>query len=286
MPRKKEALTLSVPPGTREQLENIARNLKIFWGKEPSVSGLIVAIAQQQFAVSEPFAFDSTQVAALTQAIRLLQESGNVGEAKIISSLLLERGNLDSHTRQSLMQQVSQQNEAWRIIVQQMWQNHQPFNLLYGNAQEEDLVFTVRFADISFEERGFYLNIWCDETDDIKNPDFPQLIHNRCLRLDRIKGIVPVNGQWRHEGLDYLEVYLHFYKGMVKAYESKADSVNKDISNEVLNNLRQVVRKVPNPFWLIREVLRYGEDCVVVSPEDVRDRLKQKLKTICNLYNI
>ncbi|NJK69006.1 MAG: hypothetical protein HC941_22970, partial [Microcoleus sp. SU_5_3] len=36
---KKEALTLSVPPETKEQLEAIALRLGIFWGKSPSVSG-------------------------------------------------------------------------------------------------------------------------------------------------------------------------------------------------------------------------------------------------------
>ena len=46
MPRKKETITLSIPPGTKEQLEAIARQLNITWGKEPSISGLIVAIAQ------------------------------------------------------------------------------------------------------------------------------------------------------------------------------------------------------------------------------------------------
>jgi predicted DNA-binding transcriptional regulator YafY len=53
-----------------------------------------------------------------------------------------------------------------------------------------------------------------------------------------------------------------------------------------MGDIRQVERKVANPFWLIREVLRYGEDCVIVSPENVRDRLKQKLLTLCDLYGI
>ncbi|MBD0266390.1 MAG: transcriptional regulator, partial [Tolypothrix sp. Co-bin9] len=48
MPRKKETLTLSVPPGTKDQLEALARRLNILWGKDPSISGLLVAIAQQK----------------------------------------------------------------------------------------------------------------------------------------------------------------------------------------------------------------------------------------------
>jgi predicted DNA-binding transcriptional regulator YafY len=73
---------------------------------------------------------------------------------------------------------------------------------------------------------------------------------------------------------------------MVKAYESR----NADISNEVLvvreEKVRQVVRRVSNPFWLVREVLRYGGDCVVVSPENVREQVKQKLRLQCQQYDI
>jgi predicted DNA-binding transcriptional regulator YafY len=282
MSRKKETLTLSVPPGTKEQLEALARRLNILWGKDPSVSGLLVAIAQQKPEARQLFTLTSTQVAALQQATKLLIDSGYIGEAQTLLELLLQQGNLESPLRQSLQQLVNQPSEAWRIQVDQYINNQQPFRLLYGNAQEQELAFTVRYAEISFEEKRFYLEIWCEETEDIKNTAFPELIHNRCLRLDRIKAIEPIDVRWRIEGLDFLKVYLHFYRGMVRAYEPRA----KDISNEVVGELRQVVRRVSNPFWLEREVLRYGGDCVVMSPESVRDRVKQKLRTLCHLYDI
>lgn len=286
MPRKKETITLSIPPGTREKLEEIARNLGIFWGKSPSISGLLVAIAQKQFEVGEPFSLASAQEAALIQSIRLLNDSGYVGEAQTLSSLLLERGNLDSAMRQSVMKQISQPNEAWRIIVEQHRKNKQPFQILYINNQKEELVFTVRYAETSFEEKGFYLNIWCDETEDIKNTQYPELIHNRCLSFSSIQTILPMNGQWRDEGLDYFKVYLHFLKGMVKAYKPKASSVNKDISSEEVGNIRKVVRKVANPFWLIREVFRYGKDCVIISPDKVRSQFRENLKSLCQNYDL
>ncbi|MFP5269743.1 helix-turn-helix transcriptional regulator [Coleofasciculus sp.] len=282
MPRKKETLTLSIPPGTKEQLEAIARRLNILWGKEPSVSGLIVAIAQQQVEVGQSLNLNSTHVAALQQATKVLIDSGYIGEAHTLLSLLLEQGNLENPVRQSLQQLASQPSEAWRIRVDQHINHQQPFRLLYYNAQEQELEFTVRYAEISFEEKRFYLEIWCEETEDLKNTSFPELIHNRCLRLDRIKAIEPIEGQWHSEGLDHLKVYLHFYRGMVKAYEPRA----KDISNEVVGEVRQVIRRVSNPFWLEREVLRYGGDCVVMSPENVRERVKQKLHTLCHLYDI
>jgi predicted DNA-binding transcriptional regulator YafY len=282
MPRKKEALTLSVPPGTKEQLEALASRLNILWGKKPSPSGLIVAIAQQQLEVGKPFTLAPDQVKALQQAIKILHDSGQIAEAQTLIGLLLERGNLEAPQRQLLMQQANQFAEAWRIIVDQHRNNQQPFILLYRNNQDQDLEYTVRYSEIGFEEKRFYLNIWCEETEDIKDTDFPELIHNRCLRLDRIKAILPTSGKWRQEGLDYLKVYLHFSRGMIKAYEPRA----KDISTEVVGEVRQVVRLVSNPFWLVREVLRYGGDCVVVSPESVREQVKQKLRIQCQQYDL
>jgi predicted DNA-binding transcriptional regulator YafY len=286
MPRKKETLTLSVPPGTKEQLEVIARRLNIFWGKSPSPSGLIAVIAQQAVEVGKPFTLDSVQVKALQQATKILSDSGQIAEAQTLIGLLLERGNLEPPQRQLFLQQASQLTEAWRIIIDQHRNNQQPFLLLYRDAQDQELEYTVRYAEISFEEKRFYLNIWCEETEDIKDTNFPELIHNRCLRLDRIKAIIPTGGQWRDEGLDFLEVYLHFKRGMVKAYEPR----NADISDEALvvreEKVRQVVRRVSNPFWLEREVLRYGGDCVVVSPDSVREQVKQKLRLQCQQYDL
>ncbi|MGL4377223.1 MAG: WYL domain-containing protein, partial [Microcoleaceae cyanobacterium] len=108
------------------------------------------------------------------------------------------------------------------------------------------------------------------------------LIHNRCLRFDRIKSIVPIEGHWRKEGLNTVQVYLHFYGGMVKAYESKP----KDIRNEVIGEVRQVVRAISNPFWLIREIFRYGKDCEIVSPDNVRQHFQRELKAMRDRYQI
>ena len=284
MVRKKETITLSIPSGTKEQLESIALRLGIKWGKSPSVSGLLVAIAQQQLAVGEPFALNPTQVAALQQSIRLLIDSGYVEQAQALSKLLLDRGNLEAPLRQSLLQQVIQPTVAWRIQAEEYINEKQPFLVLYRNPKGENLAYTVRYAEISPEEKRFYLEIWCEETDDIKNPDYPELIHNRCLRFDRIQSIVKTDGLWRDEGLDFLEVHLHFYRGMVNpnAYEPRS----RDISDRVVGDVRQVVRRVSNPFWLIREVSRYWEDCVIVSPLKLRDRFQQKLIALCRQYNL
>lgn len=284
MPRKKETITLSIPPGTKEQLEAIARRLNILWGKEPSVSGLIVAIAQQSVEVGQPFTLNSNQVKALQQAIKALNDAGHVGEAQTVLALLIDKGKLEAPLRQSLLQQVSQPaHQGWRILIEDLINKEQPFHLVYRNSQNQQLEFTVRYAEIPFYEKRFYLQVWCVETADVENdiPDLPELWHNRCLRFDRILSVLPISGEWRGQ-LDSIEVYLQFRGWMAKAYEPK----NDDIENEVIGNVRNVVRRVANPFWLVREVSRYWEDCVILSPDSLRDRLKQKLRSLCHLYDI
>ncbi|MBD2563831.1 MULTISPECIES: transcriptional regulator [Nostoc] len=283
MSRKKETITLSIPPGTKEQLEAIARRMNISWGKEPSISGLIVAIAQQSVEVGKPFILDSNQVNALQQAIKALSDAGQIGQAQTILTLLLERGNLDAAIRQSLLKQASKLVQAWRSQIDEYRQNKQPFYLLYENSQGQELQYTVRYAEPRFFDKRFYLMIWCEETEDVENliPDLPELWHNRNLIFDKIRSIVPASGEWR-DGLDHIKVYLHFRGWMVKSYQRRED----DLEDETIGDVRQVVRRVVNDFWLIREVARYWEDCVIVSPESLRDRLKQKLFTLCQLYDV
>ena len=284
MPRKKETITLSIPPGTKEQLEAIARRLNIHWGKDPSVSGLIVAIAQQAVEVGKPFILDSNQVNALQQAIKALNDAGRVGEAQTVLALLLDRGNMAASLRQSLMKQLNQPTQLWRNQIEEQVKKQQPFQILYHDSQEKDLDYTVRYAEVRFFDNRFYLLIWCEETQDVENdiPDLPELWHNRCLRFDRIQSIVPISGNWRGE-LDHIVVYLHFRGWLKKAYQRRP---GEDLEDEIVGEVRQVVRKVVNHFWLIREVLRYWDECVIVAPDSMRQRIQEKLYQLCDLYDI
>ncbi len=277
MPRKKETLTLSVPPGTKEKLEEIALRLNIKWGDNPSASGLVAAIALGQLEVGQPFTLNANQIKALQQATKVLVDSGLIEDAQTILELLVDRGNLETPLRQALLEQVSQQAEAWRLYVDQQIARKQPFHVIYGNSQGQEMEYTAHYAELCFYEKRYYLQIWCDQTED--SQDLPGLRHNRCLRLDRIKKILPKSGEWRG-CLDSTEVYLHFKKGLVKAYEPKPD----DLKDEFLGEIRQVVRRVVNPFWLIREVFRYGPDCEIVAPDAVRQRFKQEVTKLYQLY--
>ena len=132
-------------------------------------------------------------------------------------------------------------------------------------------------------ERRHYLECWCEETEG--NQDLPELQHNWTLRLDRIPeaAIIPIRGTWRSQ-LDTLDVELHLLKGLAFAYEAKPI----DVSNEWLRDrhppVRRVIRRISNTFWFFRDILRYGEDCLIVSPNAVQERFQQKLQTLYHAY--
>lgn len=75
---------------------------------------------------------------------------------------------------------------------------------------------------------------------------------------------------------------LQFTGWLAKAYQVKEE----DLEHQLRGDLLHVVWRVVNPFWLIQEVSRYWEDCVIVTSDSIRDRVKQKLKTLCQNYDI
>jgi predicted DNA-binding transcriptional regulator YafY len=282
MSRNKEVITLTIPPGSREKLETIAANLGIFWGKSPSPSGLISAIAENKLEVGAPFTLNQERIKAILAATQALIDVGNLDAAQTLLKLLLERSNLEPSLRQKAISQVSEPlREGWRILIDKYIENKQPFKLIYRDSQARDLEYTVRFAQIDFHEKRYFLNIWCEESDDLEALDFPELIHNRCLRLDRIRGILDLEGQWR-DRLDYLRVELQFLGTMVKAYEPRLE----DISDRREGEFRIVERTIFNPFWLIREILNYGNNCLVLNPINLRRKVYQELKNTISLYEV
>jgi predicted DNA-binding transcriptional regulator YafY len=278
MPRKKETITLSVPPGTKQQLEAIADRLRVYWGTKPSPSGLITKIAQQEFEVNQPFRLSPTQVIALRQSVRDLIDAGHINEAQSVLTLLIDRAQLETPLRQDLMRQVSQPLEGWRPHIDQLINNQQSFQLVYQNSQSTILEFTVRYAEVIFYEKRQYLEVWCEETADSTN--LPDLLHNRCLRFDRIQAVLPLKQEWRGH-FDSINAIFHLTGWLRNAYEAKPN----DIGDEPLENARQITRRIINPFWFFREILPYGDDCELISPPSLRQQFQAKIQAIHTRYS-
>ena len=284
MSSKKEALTLSLLPGTKAKLEEIARKNGFFWGKSPSPSALVNAIASKELQVGKPFSLNDNQVKAFRQAIATFIDNGDTAGAEIVARHLLDKAQLEFELKKELIKLVNKHLDKWRLIVEEYINRQQPFELLYKNSQGQELIFNVYFAQIDPHEKRLYLNIWCKETEDVSIQNkqyFPELLHNRCLRFDRIQGIIPKSGTWR-ESLDYIEVHLQLTGWMIKAYKPRTE----DIGDEISNNIRNITRRVFNPFGLIREIKGYGEHCIIVKPDGLRSYFRQELIKMCQLYDI
>jgi hypothetical protein len=283
--RKGRSITLSLEESDKAQLEAIALEFGMTWGDDPNVSRLIKAIARRQLLVLSNTDWSRDRIHALNRARTALVDIGEIEMAVAIAQLLLERSELTIPLRAELDQFVERPASPWRVEIERYIRRQHCFQLTYQDAAERLWTFTIRYAQIVTYEDRQYLDCWCEET--TGNRDLPALSHNWCLRLDRIPeetAIATIKGRW-YAGFDALLVELHLLHGLAAAYRTK---VNADEVNELLSAqppVRRVVRRVTNTFWFFREVLRYGEDCVIVSPEEVRDRFKQKVQALSTLYN-
>lgn len=280
MTRKGKSITLSLAENDKAQLEAIALELGMKWGDDPNISRLVKAIARRQLVVAPNHDWTIDRINALNRARLALVDAGQLDMAVAIAELLQERSELSIPLRHELGQFVSKPAAFWRLEIDRYIRRQHPFQLSYQDAAERIWNFTIRYAAITNHEKRQYLDCWCEQTEG--NRDLPDLAHNWCLRLDRIPeaAISPINGRWR-SSLDVLDVELHLLRGLAFAYQAKPN----DLVNEWMDQPQlRVVRRVTNTFWFFREILVYGEDCVVVSPAAVRDRFRQKVQALFNQY--
>lgn len=285
MGRKGQSITLSVSEQDKAQLEAIAREQGMLWGDRPNISRLMEAIAHRELLIGRNNDWSETRIKALQQSVQALIDAGHPDSAGIIIQLLLERSELPVLLRSEFEHALTTPLAPWRLEVNRYIRLQTPFQLTYQDAAERAWRFTIRHAKIVPYERRQYLECWCEETEG--NRELPGLQHNWTLRLDRISdaALSPVSGQW-HSNLDDFEIEIHLLRGLAFAYESKTSDIQNDWLNDRDPPVRRIVRKVSNTFWFFREVFRYGEDCVIVSPEAVKTRFRQKLQFLCESYGL
>ncbi|MDX2239446.1 MAG: WYL domain-containing protein [Leptolyngbyaceae cyanobacterium bins.302] len=285
MGRRGQSITLSISNKDKEQLEQIAIEQGMLWGDRPNISRLVEAIARRELLIGRNHDWSEERIRALLQAMRSLIDMGQMDEAHSLASLLLERSELAIPLRNEIESLIAVPIVPWRLEIDQYIRRQIPFQLTYRDAADRPWSFTIRHARITTYERRQYLECWCDETEG--NQDLPELQHNWTLRLDRIPeaALNTVRGKWRPD-LDYLEVEMHLLKGLAFAYEAKTTDTHNEWLSDRHPPVRHVIRHVSNTFWFFREVFRYGEDCIIVSPKPVQERFKQKLHALCKAYDL
>lgn len=284
MSRKGQSITLSLKEQDKAELEKLACELGMMWGDRPNISKLIEAIARRKFLIAPNNDWTEPRIKALVKAVRALSDAGHIEDAQVIANLLLERSELSSPLRKEIERFQENLPPAWRFEIEGYIRRQQPFQLSYQDAAERLWSFTVRYAQMTHHEERKYLDCWCEQT--TGNQDVEELQHNWSLRLDRITDatISPISGNWLSK-LDEILVEMHLLHGLAFAYQAKSE----DVTNEWLpdrERVRRVVRRVSSTFWFIREVLRYAPDCVIVSPQSVRQRFKDKLIALYQHYQL
>ncbi|MCY6494425.1 helix-turn-helix transcriptional regulator [Leptolyngbya sp. GGD] len=286
MARKGQSITLAISDRNKAELERLALELGMTWGDRANISKLVEAIARRQLTIAPNHDWKIERINALNQARSALVDAGKIEDAVAIAQLLIERSELTIPLRVELEQFIAKPVQPWRLQLERYIRQQQPFQLSYQDAAERVWQFTIRYAVIASHEDRQYLDCWCEETEEAQG--LGELQHNRSLRLDRITdaAISRADGQWRSSGLATILVELHLFRGLAFAYRSKSaiDIVNE--WHEELPRVRRVVRQVSSTFWLIREILRYGQDCEVVAPESVRELMKQEILGMCDRYGI
>ncbi|GCL42578.1 WYL domain-containing protein [Dolichospermum planctonicum] len=284
MSRKGQSITLSVSERDKAQLEVIALQFGMKWGDDPNISKLIKAIAQHELIVSKNNDWQDSRIRALHRCITALTDIGQNEQAEIIANLLLARSELSVPLRKEIEGFLNNSRPSWRLQIDHYILRQQPFQLAYQDAAERVVNFTVRYAKITPYEKRQYLDCWCEETEG--NSDIPELQHNWCFRLDRINeaAVTEITGQW-HSNLDQIDVEMHILNKLAFAYQPKPeDKIVEWIPDQP--QVKKVIRRISNTFWFIREIMQYSSECIVVSPEDVRSRIKGNLIKLCQNYDL
>lgn len=283
MVRKRSSVNLSISEHEKAQLEQIALEFGQTWGDNPNVSKLIKAIARGTLRLAANHDWSRDRIDTLNHALNLLKDAGQREDALELAHLLLERSELNQPLRHEIQAWVDQPRQPWRIDLDRYLLQQHPFKLAYQDAAGRIWNFTVRHAKLERHEDRQYLDCWCDETEG--NQDIEALHHNWSLRLDRIPDeaiISPAAGLW-HPELSHIQVTFHLLHGLAFGYRTKTGA---DLLNEWLPvvQARQIKRRIHNTFWFFREIRRYGADCVLIGPEDVRNRFTQDISTLFRTY--
>jgi vacuolar-type H+-ATPase subunit F/Vma7 len=256
----------------REPLEELAKAHGYWWGKRGNVKAFLKAIASQ----------DKHCILLSESEYRRLKDLSLEWNHDEIRDLIVAIAN------QTLQITGHRENANIEEKVLDFIDHSQPFRLAYVDASARAWEFNIYHARRIRREaiNGswlHYLEVWAQETEG--NLDIPELQHNWSLRFDRIKDavVVPIEGKWR-KSLDTVEVEFLLTGSLAYAYWSNEDDVMDMGKPTQAGGHRSVKRAVSNTFWLIREVLTYGKDCLIVSPDPVKEKLVRELQQMQQQY--
>ncbi len=284
MSRKGQSITLSLRESDKAELENLALEFGCTWGDRPNISKLVESIARRQLIIAPNNDWTNERIKALETARKGLIDLGKTDEAKQIAQLLKSRSELTLPFREEIETFLKNPLPAWRQQVDNLIHRQQPFRLSYQDAKEDLWSYTVLHARVVPIEKRQYLMCRAEESEG--NQDVEGLRHNWTFRLDKIQeaAVVSIDKPWLDD-LERIAVEFHLLDRLAFAYERKTEDIFvSELEGEP--PVRKVVRNISGTFWFFREITRYGKDCEIISPPEVRSRFKENLKSLCQAYDL
>lgn len=288
MTRKNQAITLSIKAGEKKALENLALEFGKTWGEKPNISKLIEAIAKKELRIAPNHRWSYERIETLEKARKLLLDQGLIPEAEEIARILQERSDreLTIQFRQEIEKFLEKPKPLWRKKIEHFIHCQQSFKLIYQDASERQWNFTVLHGELRTIEKHQYLVCTCEETEG--NQDLPELQHNWGLRLDRIQEAVvtDIKLPWKTY-LDSIEVQFKVYRRLAFNYAKEEPKIDDLLVGEIEGDPAQrlITRQVWSSFWFFREIAKYWENCEIISPQNLREEFKEKLRSLGQLYS-
>ncbi|NJO93418.1 MAG: WYL domain-containing protein [Hydrococcus sp. RM1_1_31] len=282
MSRKSQSITLSISDRDKAALEALAEQFGMSWGENPNISKLVKAIANHKLLLAPNHDWSQERIKVLDIARKALIDLGKISEAREIAQITKERSELTIPFRAEIEHFLNNPQPAWRQQIDNFIHRNQPFRLSYRDAADRFWQYTVLHAQIIQIEKRLYLVCRTEELEG--NQEVEGLRHNWSLLLERISeaAVVAIDKPWEDD-LERLRVELHLRGGLAFAYQGKPD----DLEISAIEGdppTRRVARNIFSTFWFFREIAAYWEDCTIISPDSVRNKLREKVSLLYRQY--
>jgi predicted DNA-binding transcriptional regulator YafY len=154
-------------------------------------------------------------------------------------------------------------------LIEKYCNQNKDIMLIYNSPNSGEKEIYIKAEKLTLENGSFY--VWG------YNYELNQTLY---LRLDRIKSIKVVNIREKNKNNISFEVKYKLTGSSAFSFvPSKSDNIlNKNDAGLVIQS------KVVNKFKFIQDVLSYGPDCTVISPENIRKEVISRLKLMSEAY--
>ncbi|PZO47429.1 MAG: hypothetical protein DCF15_19035 [Phormidesmis priestleyi] len=263
MPRKTYSVSFSSDKQA-DAFDAIAQKLRL------NRSALVQAIADGEYGIV-PLSTEAQ--AALIAAVVALQNEASEHTAALIE--LLQKLPLTQPLQETL-NSLDNRDASWVGQAKVFIAQKKPFKLVYHGKER-----LIRYAEVVHRDNREYLHCWVDEPG--QQPDLPELSHNRLFFVGETAQLKPSKAQWQSEGLDSIVVQFR----VSFTYRPKAEDQQIQEVEAVSvdgQSWTRVTQRVTNLLWFFQRISRYGDRCVVESPEGVSDLYRSQLKNTLALY--